>query len=336
MKLIILFILVLISGQTFCQSLKEKNKVLEVEYDSQKEIATSLFFQQIALNDSVSKLEKENKLFLLSLLALYNETEEKKVELYEMINEINDSLIDWSKFYRYADVSLNQLTLYWDSMESHGDEIALIPLEMDFSSGKRRTPKEWNEFLNKEITFFNEVIPTFRKIITQLENQLAVQQADSLKLVSWKKIILRTQDYCLGKSDRIPVKVRSNNGWICGTVDEDELKSKNFSDSPEKMEKPYEEIPTFPGGVEALRSYLNLEVYKAGIKSEDPDLKKIYVKFTVTDNGEIRNPIITKSPDCFQCNKTVLKIIQDMPQWIPATKGGHPISSEFRLQVKIK
>jgi hypothetical protein len=331
----IFFLLILSSSQTFCQSLKEKNRKLELERDSLEEIAEYLFFQQITLKDSVNKSEKENKMFVLGLLALYNETEDKKLELYHLINETNDSLIDWSKFYRYGEISLNQMTAYWDTLESHRKEIALKHLKMDFSEWKRRTSKQQNEFLTQQIAFFNEAIPSFKKIITQLENQLAIQQIDSLKLVSWQKIILRTRDYCLGKSDSLPFKLGSKYGWICGAIDEEELNSKIFSDPPKKMEKPYEEIPIFPGGLGALNSYLNLEVYKAAIKSEDPDLKKIYVKFTVTDNGEIRNPLIINGPDCFQCNKAVLKIVQDMPQWIPATKGGHPVSFEFRLPVKI-
>jgi hypothetical protein len=333
---ILLLLFFILSNHLFCQSLREKNKELEVEYDSQKEIATSFFSQQMVLNVSVSKSRHENRMFMLDLLALYSDTEEKKVEFHELINETNDTLIDWSKFYRYEDVSFNQLKTYQDNvLESYREDILLMPLEMDFSAGERRNPKEWNAFLTKEIAFFREVIPPLKKIITQMENQLAAQESTRLKLLLWKEIIEKTRNYCLGKSGSIPFKVSEIKLELCGTAFTEQILADTLF-KKEIVKDEFFKIPEFPGGFTVMQSYLDEQFIRAYIRLENrSDSKNVYAKFIVTDNGEILNPVITRAPDCFQCNKAVLKIIQNMPGWLPATKGGNPVSFVYRLQFKI-
>jgi TonB family protein len=336
MKFGILFLLAfIISTQAFCQSLRQKNKELEVEWNSQKEIAHSLFFRQFPLTDEIGTSEYRNKKSFLDLLELYNVTEDKKYELHALVNETNDSLIDWSQFYRYEEISLNQLNEYGIYMDRRG--IFLIPMEPDDSGEKARNPEERNEFLNRQIAYYSELNPILKNTHVQLENRLADQQADSSKLASWNNLLLRTYNYCLEKVQSDSFKVEeSKDAWLCDTVDDDEKSLEKLSDTRKDIQKPFVEMPKFPEGVEALKSYLELELRYAGIRPKDShDSKKVHVKFVVTDNGEIRNLQITKGSDCSKCDTAVLKIIQSMPRWTPATKGENPVSFLFRLRIQL-
>ncbi len=337
MRFKFLFVLLLMtSGQSFCQSIRQQNKELEIKSTVLKEIVDSLLQVQSGLNDSIYKAHEKNARLIQDLLALYDDTEEKKFRLHVLINETNDSLIDWKMFYRYEDISLDKLKKCRDTLlrQPLGISALIDPLSDFLTERKRMNLKERNAFLTQQLVFLSALSTNLGTTIVQLGNQLMMKQMDHSKLNSWKEIIDKTRNYCLGKSGPIPVKIpESKGGWLCGT----DLENRADVDTLlyEISEPDFYEIPKFPGGMEALKAYFESELKQAVFRSEDPDLKKIYVKFVVTDNGEIRNPIITKGPDCLQCNNAVLQIVQDMPRWIPATKRGNPVSSEFRLPLRL-
>lgn len=80
------------------------------------------------------------------------------------------------------------------------------------------------------------------------------------------------------------------------------------------------ELPQFPGGVEALSSYLDVQVKKketASIKSIDGS---VVVLFGVDNQGCIQNAIVGLSLNPI-CDSLALKIVEEMPAWIPGKKG---------------
>ena len=75
-------------------------------------------------------------------------------------------------------------------------------------------------------------------------------------------------------------------------------------------------MPVFPGGEEALRSYIArsinypLEAQKKGIQG------KVYVTFIVEKDGSVSNTKIAKGVD-FHLNNEALRVVKSMPKWQP-------------------
>ena len=83
MRFKFLFVLLLMtSGQSFCQSIRQQNKELEIKSTVLKEIVDSLLQVQSGLNDSIYKAHEKNARLIQDLLALYDDTEEKKFRLH--------------------------------------------------------------------------------------------------------------------------------------------------------------------------------------------------------------------------------------------------------------
>jgi len=86
----------------------------------------------------------------------------------------------------------------------------------------------------------------------------------------------------------------------------------------------FETAPEFPNGEKALKQYIahNTKL----IKKEKGIFGKVFVKFTITDKGEIRNVSVVKS-----INRTLdahaVGIIANMPCWKPAKIGGREVST---------
>lgn len=328
----ILILGLVLSCSSVGQSLKQMNKELEMKCEVGKKTTDSLFLTASALNDNISALQNGNRRQIQVLLDLYDLVEERKFEFYSLVNERNDGSIDWSQFYRYEDVSLDQLTAFQLKLKERSD----LAMNIFFVSEKRMNSKERNASLMQEVAFYEKLNIELKGKLVKLREELFTYQEDSLKLAAWEKLISKTNDYCLGNGGPTPVKVNeTQQGWLCGTIDHDEIPPSSFKiDRVDK--EPFETIPFFSEGFEALRTYFAQEFSKAGIKPEDPHSPgKIYVKFVITDNGEIRNPRITKGTDCFECEREVLNIVQNMPRWTPATKGGNPVSFLYILPLKL-
>lgn len=334
------FILIVFSNQSFAQSVRQQNRSLEAEIACQNSIIDSLFALQALMNDSIYGVRDGNQHLIEDLLKLYSDTEEKKFEFHQKIDETNDRLIDWSLFYRYEDVSLEQLTKFREELPEQPAGISVVIDEFSpfLTSGKRMSPKERNAFLKQQLAFFSGLKVSLENTIHQQKAQLLSKQTDQLKLISWQKTIEKTRDYCVGKSPSgisEPLKMNESKLYKCGAEDIDQISSDSlFGQAVAEME--YVKQPEFPGGVSELLSYLNRATENHGIHFDDAwKSVKISLKFIITDNGEVRSPIVTRATDdCRPCEKKALEIIRNMPRWTPATKGGHPVSFEYRLPMK--
>lgn len=98
--------------------------------------------------------------------------------------------------------------------------------------------------------------------------------------------------------------------------------TKSKSDMNEKAE--------FPGGYPALCEYiLNNFSYQSEVFEFDINGEAI-IQFRIKSNGKVDSvSILKKLQGCDQCNKEALRVIQKMPNWIPALKNGVYTESWF-------
>lgn len=88
--------------------------------------------------------------------------------------------------------------------------------------------------------------------------------------------------------------------------------------------------PQFPGGIKALEKYLQKNI-NYPLAARDINLTGIvYITFTVSSNGEIKDPVISKDIGG-GCGKEAIRVIKKMPNWIPGQQGGLAVNVPVTL-----
>ena len=91
--------------------------------------------------------------------------------------------------------------------------------------------------------------------------------------------------------------------------------------------------PSFPGGYKALQEFIEKEK-----KYPDEALKKreegaVYVVFTVDSLGNVIHPKVAASVSP-SLDREALRIVSEMPKWIPSRDGGKNINMDFTLIIR--
>jgi protein TonB len=91
--------------------------------------------------------------------------------------------------------------------------------------------------------------------------------------------------------------------------------------------------PAFPGGVQALYSYLSKEVQYPTFAKESNVEGTVWVSFVVDKYGNISDIDVLKSIG-FGCDEEVVDAIRNMPKWTPGMQGGAAVDVRYKLPFK--
>lgn len=94
-----------------------------------------------------------------------------------------------------------------------------------------------------------------------------------------------------------------------------------------------DQMPAFPGGEDALKSFLenNLKYPKKARKSKIQGA--VNVRFVVQENGQLTNFTVVKSLEP-TLDAEALRVVQLMPAWQPGLQCGQPIKVKYTLPVR--
>jgi periplasmic protein TonB len=114
----------------------------------------------------------------------------------------------------------------------------------------------------------------------------------------------------------------------------------NIYEPDEVIEEPtifkvVEEFPSFPGGLASLQKYLidNLKYPKPAVEAGITGT--VYVNFIVWADGSIRNAKIERGIGG-GCDEAALRVVNDMPDWIPGKQRTVPVNVQMVLPVKFQ
>ncbi|MBP5424314.1 MAG: energy transducer TonB [Paludibacteraceae bacterium] len=91
----------------------------------------------------------------------------------------------------------------------------------------------------------------------------------------------------------------------------------------------------FPGGDMALHNFLVGNLVYPMVALDHYIDGPVSVTFVVSEDGSIQDIRVTTSADP-SLSSEVLRVVEIMPKWRPATFGGQPISSSYHLSVEFK
>ncbi len=112
----------------------------------------------------------------------------------------------------------------------------------------------------------------------------------------------------------------------------DSLSSEDYVNNVYRVE--YHDLtqdPEFPGGTSALRAFVQQHVAKALENDASVAGKRAYVQFRIKQDGTIDDiGLVRGDKDAY---REAVKIVEQMPQWIPARRFGRIADAHFVLPV---
>lgn len=159
--------------------------------------------------------------------------------------------------------------------------------------------------------------------------------------------IVRTPE---GKEPRLIGVVKYEEGTIPVTfpcvafVDKQKSKSTQISKSKESIPtdpgdtKIYElvdEMPSFPGGMGALMSWLAQNIKYPVIAAENRVQGRVIVQFVVEKDGSITDVKVAQSIDP-SLDKEAARVVNSMPRWVPGKHNGLAVRVKYTVPVTFK
>lgn len=93
-----------------------------------------------------------------------------------------------------------------------------------------------------------------------------------------------------------------------------------------------QEMPSFPGGKEALMIYIAEHVVYPRDAIDNRIQGTVLLRFVVSSTGEVKNVEVTRSVDPLLDNEA-LRVIGAMPRWKPGKQDGNPVPVWFAVPV---
>jgi TonB family protein len=96
-----------------------------------------------------------------------------------------------------------------------------------------------------------------------------------------------------------------------------------------------EEMPEFPGGIDALRAYIQGAIKYPAAAFENGIQGKVYVRFVVTKTGGVANATIARSVDPI-LDKEAIRVVEAMPNWKPGKQNGQNVDVYYTVPVNFQ
>ena len=93
-----------------------------------------------------------------------------------------------------------------------------------------------------------------------------------------------------------------------------------------------EEMPQFPGGVEALKSFVSSTLKYPATALENGIQGQVFVKFVVSKTGSITNAKVFRGVDP-SLDKEAVRIVEAMPLWSPGKQNGQVVDVSYEMPV---
>lgn len=93
-----------------------------------------------------------------------------------------------------------------------------------------------------------------------------------------------------------------------------------------------EEMPTFPGGDDALRKFIAQSVKYPVIAQENGIQGRVFVSFVVNSKGEVTNVKVARPFDP-NLDKEAVRVVQSMPKWAPGKQRGKPVKVSYTVPI---
>ncbi|GAB4008704.1 hypothetical protein GCM10028808_15470 [Spirosoma migulaei] len=94
-----------------------------------------------------------------------------------------------------------------------------------------------------------------------------------------------------------------------------------------------EQVPEFPGGMQALGQYLARNLRYPAEAQQNKVQGRVFVRFVVSQTGDIQSLRILKGIGS-GCDEEAVRVVSQMPKWIPGKQNGQPVAVQYNLPIQ--
>ncbi|HBS87065.1 MAG TPA: hypothetical protein DEA97_10945 [Bacteroidales bacterium] len=106
-------------------------------------------------------------------------------------------------------------------------------------------------------------------------------------------------------------------------------------DKKKKETTVVEEKPHFPGGQNALVSYISQNIRYPEEARSDSASGQVLVSFIITSEGKVTDAKVDQGIHDL-LDKEALRVVENMPDWEPAVSNGEPIEVSMQIPITFK
>lgn len=122
---------------------------------------------------------------------------------------------------------------------------------------------------------------------------------------------------------------------ISGFSQIDVLVAENKTNHSMSMKMREMELPAFIGGQEAMSTFIQSQIKYPDLAFRQGVEGTVLINFRISKEGKILNPYVSKSIHP-ALDQEALRLIKDMPDWIPARQNGEVQEIAYQLPIKFE
>lgn len=103
---------------------------------------------------------------------------------------------------------------------------------------------------------------------------------------------------------------------------------------PNKVFTFVEQMPSFPGGEDALMKYLHDHIRYPAVARENGIQGTVVVQFIVGPDGTIRDVTTVGAPKGGGLEQEAIRVVKGMPRWLPGKQNGRAVNVQYSLPVR--
>jgi TonB family protein len=97
---------------------------------------------------------------------------------------------------------------------------------------------------------------------------------------------------------------------------------------------PFDVPPKYPAGEWELYSYLKNTIRYPKVSREEGIQKTVFISFVVEADGSVTNVRSLNRIWGTDMDDEAIRVIKNMPKWVPAYSGGKPVRSPYSIPIK--
>ncbi|MBL7983172.1 MAG: energy transducer TonB [Flavobacteriales bacterium] len=103
--------------------------------------------------------------------------------------------------------------------------------------------------------------------------------------------------------------------------------------APDSIRRLVDFQPVFPGGDEALRTYLDTNLIYPELALEISSEGRVRVAFVVWPDGHLTDVHVPKGEPHPELHQEALRLVRNMPKWVPAYVNGSVVAADASVVV---
>ena len=135
-------------------------------------------------------------------------------------------------------------------------------------------------------------------------------------------------------ADEARVEVKDEDVSLVEVVEEVQEEVKE-EEAPTEVFVVVEEMPSFPGGDQALMEFIYSHIEYPEIAKENNIQGRVVVRFCVTYKGTVDQVSIIKGVDPSLDNEAI-RVIKMLPTWKPGKQGGKPVNVWYSVPINFQ